>query len=57
MDNELKLMRETIFDTLKEKDGGGRHRFGEEDGPIAFDFGAVEFLPGILPANPEEAAQ
>mgnify|MGYP000488793708 CR=1 FL=1 len=57
MDKELKSMQDTIFEALKEKDGGGRHRFGEVDGPIAFDSGAVEFLPGIMPVETVEAAQ
>ena len=55
MDKELKSMQDTIFEALKE--GGGRHRFGEVDGPIAFDSGAVEFLPGIMPVETVEAAQ
>ncbi len=57
MDNELKSMQDIISEALKEKDGGGRHRFGEVDGPIVFDSGAVEFLPGIMPAENGEAAQ
>lgn len=57
MDKELKSMQDTIFEALKKKDGGGRHRFGEVDGPIAFDSGAVEFLPGIMPVETVEAAQ
>lgn len=57
MDNELKSMQDTIFEALKEKNGGERHRFGEVDGPIVFDCGAVEFLPEIMPAETVEAAQ